>query len=155
MPPDDTAPKDRGASRNKRTRKTRKPTPFIAVVTGGREFTEEKRDRARLRRHLEGAVLVFDGGARGFDGFAREVAKAAKLSRCTVPALWSLQKSSAGPRRNARMLTFAQLTAEELGLPLRLISGPGGKGTKNMRRLAEQRGVEVRHLRDPQWDGGR
>ena len=116
---------------------------WVALVTGGRDFSPSKVARAKLDSALCGAVVMFSGDARGFDSFALERASHGLIPVYRCPALWEHEGNSAGPRRNSRMLAMGRGTARELGIGIKLIAGPGGRGTADMCAKAKAVGIEV------------
>lgn len=75
------------------------------------------------------------GGAKGVDTFAREWAVTyPAIKRWVAKADWDRYGKSAGPIRNKRMLDWG---------PDLVVAFPGGKGTANMIKQAEDAGVKV------------
>lgn len=109
--------------------------PVTALFCGSREWT----DRDRIRRDLESLPpdsIVIEGGARGADRIAREVAHALGIHVATMPALWDFYEKSAGYRRNEAM---ARLQPDYCyAYPL------GDPGTRHMIDIAEANCVQVR-----------
>lgn len=70
------------------------------LVCGGRDF----RDRAALKRRMaqlaQGEMVLIEGGARGADSLAHEIAAELGWTIETFPADWNAHGKSAGPRRN-------------------------------------------------------
>lgn len=117
--------------------------PFIAIATGGRNFVSNAIHCREMSQASAGAVILFHGGADGFDTAAARVANDSHVPVCAVPALWRFEGKKAGPCRNARMLRMALDMALELDIPVRLIVGPGGRGTADMVKRARSADVEV------------
>jgi hypothetical protein len=121
-----------------------------AIVCGGRDY----RNRDRLFRVLDAAAerlgvdAIVEGGQRskdpetderfGADWLAKSWAIQRGLQCDTYYAAWDLHGKAAGPMRNAEML--AKSDAELV------IAFPGGAGTADMVRRAEQAGVEVKRI---------
>lgn len=107
------------------------------IVCGGRD----QRDYGEVARVLNDLHVVFPfgkvahGGARGVDSFADRWAKANNIPVVMFPADWKRYGNSAGPIRNETMLSIMK--------PHLVIAFPGGKGTKNMVRLARKAAVPV------------
>jgi hypothetical protein len=80
---------------------------------------------------------VIQGGALGADSLGRIWADMYGVKCITVPADWAAHGRAAGPIRNKRMLTDFK--------PDLVVAFPGGKGTANMIRQAEEAGVRVMH----------
>lgn len=117
------------------------------LVCGGREFRERAQLYAAMdRMHVEfgGITMVIEGGCRRYDEEGNEVPTADSLARdwatekgihvATVPALWERYGRSAGPIRNAAMLTLQ---------PMAVVAFPGGAGTASMIRMASTGGVPI------------
>ena len=118
--------------------------PFIAIATGGRDFVSSRARQREIQDQLIGAVAMFQGGANGFDKVAEHVALGSvRVPVYSVPALWEHQGKKAGPARNARMLPMALDLGRELDLPVRLLVGPGGRGTADMVAKARRAGLDI------------
>jgi hypothetical protein len=78
---------------------------------------------------------IIEGGATGADSLARSWAKMHRVKCITVPADWAAHGRAAGPIRNRRMLFDFK--------PDIVIAFPGGRGTEDMIRQAEQLGIKV------------
>lgn len=78
---------------------------------------------------------IIEGGATGADSLARAWAKGHRVKCVTVPADWATHGRAAGPIRNRRMLFDFK--------PDIVIAFPGGRGTEDMIRQAEQLGIKV------------
>ena len=117
------------------------------LVCGGRDF-----DKTQVFNWLESAAEVeiasvtgcsvfsidtlIHGGARGADeGAAVWGASEPACKVLAFPADWKTHGKAAGPIRNARMIRE--------GKPDVVIAFPGGRGTANMRALAEAAGIPV------------
>lgn len=113
------------------------------IVCGGRDFASpaliwESLDRFHASHTI---TALMQGGARGVDTFARDwAAQHPEIARFVCHADWKTHGNSAGPRRNARMLTWK---------PDLVIAFPGGRGTANMVSQALQAGVRVLHITYP------
>lgn len=114
------------------------------LVCGGRDYT----DRETLETELNfttnpqhGGKWSFDlicGMARGADRLAYEWAQKHGITVLEFPAEWDKYGKRAGYLRNKQML--------DEGKPDLVIAFPGGVGTANMIKLAEEAGVEVRKI---------
>lgn len=83
------------------------------IVTGDREWTDRKLVRNTLvslipKRFRGPSTTIGEGGARGLDTIAREVAKKLGIHVLTEHANWKKHKKAAGPIRNQNMLDFLQ-----------------------------------------------
>lgn len=74
------------------------------------------------------------GGAKGWDQFAKEWAIVNRIQHFECKPDWNKYGLAAGPIRNARMLEWK---------PDYVIAGPGGRGTADMIRQAVAAGVKV------------
>jgi ABC-type Fe3+-hydroxamate transport system substrate-binding protein len=87
-----------------------------------------------LTRYVTNQDIVIHGGARGADKLAGEWCQDGGIACAIVPAQWYYYRKSAGPVRNEWMMRLK---------PDLVIAFPGGTGTANMIKLAEEAGVEV------------
>jgi predicted Rossmann-fold nucleotide-binding protein len=106
------------------------------VVCGGRDFRERAFAFAELSRlhDLYGFTEVIQGGAKGADSLAYWWAKNKEIPVKTVNAQWEIHGKSAGVIRNFVMADMK---------PDLVIAFPGGRGTKDMVRIARKRGIKV------------
>lgn len=107
------------------------------LVCGGRDYA----NRAQLfqtldRVHAKAPITtIVHGAARGADSLAGRWA-AERGVRCEVyPADWQRDGKRAGYIRNQRMLDASR--------PDAVVAFPGGPGTADMVRLAQQRGLNI------------
>jgi hypothetical protein len=107
------------------------------LVCGGRDFSDTVRVYRALDELKRHNVIdaVIEGDARGADRIAGYWARKNRIDNIKFPADWDKDGRAAGPIRNERMLRE--------GKPNLVLAFPGGKGTANMKRLAEQAGVPV------------
>lgn len=107
------------------------------IVCGGRNYQDVDAIYAALDRidaergHIS---VVIHGNAMGADRWAGLWAYSRMRRVWACPAEWAKYGRSAGPRRNKRMLGYK---------PALVIAFPGGRGTRNMIKLALAAGVEV------------
>jgi hypothetical protein len=109
------------------------------LVCGGRDYN----DRGKVFEALDGlhnehgALIIIEGGAAGADTFAGEWTCMQRTCRLiTEPAEWVRYETSAGPIRNAKMITDHK--------PEIVLAFPGGRGTADMVRQA--RGAKINVL---------
>lgn len=110
------------------------------LVCGGRDLTDAAWVADRLGRlHAKRPItLLVHGAAPGADLAAELWARSAQVDYHAYPARWRADgPTSAGPRRNQRMLD-----AERDGLEL-VVAFPGGRGTADMVRRAAAAGVRI------------
>jgi len=107
-------------------------------VCGGRRYYDRRRVFDTLDE-IDGPqfaiTCVIHGSATGADLLADEWATERKIEREAYPARWQERGRSAGPERNARMLSE--------GRPELVVAFPGGRGTADMVRRARAAGVRV------------
>ena len=111
----------------------------IVLVCGGRDYTDRDFLRVALDTLSErkGNVTILHGGCHtGADSLAEEWAASRERPSIIVRAEWSKYGKSAGPRRNAIMLHY---------IPDGVVAFPGGSGTLDMCRKAEDAGFAVWH----------
>ena len=104
------------------------------IVCGGRAYTGKAAVFAVLDSCQPTGLLVH-GAARGVDSLADAWATARSVPVRRFPAPWAREGNSAGPLRNAAMLSATQ--------PAAVIAFPGGKGTRDMVQRARAAGVPV------------
>lgn len=88
-----------------------------------------------------GSFEVVDGGARGADTLARQIAQDLNLPVREFPADWERYGKAAGMIRNQKMLDDLLEADQRLVLAFPL---PQSRGTRDMIRRAEKAGVEAR-----------
>jgi hypothetical protein len=108
------------------------------LVTGDRNWN----DRPTMYTILDGMPItsIVEGCARGADRMAEEWAALRKIPVQHFPAKWDLYGKSAGPRRNAEMLT----TKPDLVIAFHKHIEES-RGTRDMIKQAERKGIDV-HL---------
>lgn len=124
---------------------------MIVIICGGRGYTLTAHDQAWLEAlHAETPFReVITGGATGADAGAKHWADHHGIDTVTFHPNWTQYGTSAGPRRNARMRTYLWALRQH-GADVAVLAFPGGEGTADMVRQAEQVGVNV--LRPPPQD---
>lgn len=120
------------------------------LVCGGRYYRDKEhlyavldafhaREEIFLVIHGDSGELDSDGRAVcGADKIAGNWAWDRKVPLQVFPAQWDKWGPPAGPIRNTQMLTVGQPTV--------VIAFPGGKGTANMIKQAEQKGIPVMRM---------
>lgn len=108
------------------------------LVCGGRDY----KDHVTLHNRLIEVMgergrpyLLIHGAAKGADRLAERWARHMGVHVRAYPAEWKRYGPSAGPIRNKQML--------DEGRPNLVIAFPGGRGTADMVKQAQERGVEV------------
>jgi len=112
------------------------------LVCGGRDYSDEatlNSTLSELHRDIGFHTLVH-GDASGADRLAGLWANAnGKVKVETYPANWSKHGKSAGPKRNALMLS------SDIDL---VVAFSGGRGTSDMIRKAKAAGVQVLEIEE-------
>ena len=117
-------------------------TDNIVLVTGSRYWTNRQTIHDTLKE-LPKDTLIIQGGARGADTLAREVAEELGLEVKTFKAEWDKYGRSAGPIRNQRML-------DETHPSLVLVFHSDiehSKGTKDMVERVRKTAIPIRVIR--------
>lgn len=106
------------------------------IVCGGRDYNDMKFIWQCLDHMLErGPVaMVIHGGAEGADQYAGAWAFQRCIPCLSVPANWGEHGKAAGPIRNRQML---ELVVDGV------VAFPGGVGTADMIKQAQEAGVPV------------
>lgn len=104
------------------------------IVCGSRDWTD--RDCIAAWMLLRDVTHVIEGGARGADRIARDVARSNKITVQTYEADWKKHGRAAGPIRNRQMLEAK---------PDQVLAFPKGvsRGTRDMITAAQDAGVPV------------
>lgn len=109
---------------------------MIVAVTGGRNWNDPSFVGRCLWSFHDRHVIseLHEGGADGWDSWCRQWARSRGIDVFTY---WynSGRGKAGGPYRNGLILDRAK--------PKVLLAGPGGHGTANMIRQAEERGIKV------------
>lgn len=113
---------------------------MIVLVCGGRDFTDGAMVAGALS-FLRPQDLLIHGGCRdrsdhkrGADWLADAAARYNGVHVAVVEALWGYYDKQGGPLRNQAMLCLR---------PDKVIAFPGGRGTENCIRQAEEAGIPV------------
>lgn len=114
----------------------------IALVTGGRKYSNMLRVYEALRYHTPDAVV--HGAATGADSLARRWADENDIPHVPFPARWDVDgKLRAGVIRNTRMLKYI-LERISLGDECILIKFKGGSGTEDMlKKVRSKRKIRI------------
>lgn len=102
------------------------------LVTGGRYYSDIEKVREVLSLYKN--ITLVNGGARGADSLCVQVAKELGFNIETHNAKWNLYGKIAGAIRNAEMVD------SDIDL---CIAFPGGRGTEDCVRRAEEKGIKV------------
>jgi hypothetical protein len=111
------------------------------LVCGGRHYRDNGAVFGRLNiLHADkGIAVIIHGSATGADALAEKWAVANDVPIMALKADWNAYGRAAGPIRNRKMLTE--------GRPDLVLAFPGGDGTADMVRQAEDRGFLVERYR--------
>lgn len=107
------------------------------LVCGGRSYSNMLNVMATLddyHKHFKIDVLI-QGGAKGADALAKLWAQNNGIPTITMDANWDFYAKKAGSTRNGWMIEHAR--------PDEVIAFPGGPGTVDMCRQAEQNNIKV------------
>ncbi len=113
---------------------------MYVIICGGRDHPPFTLEDIYWLNSL-GITKVITGGARGVDLWAADWATVKGLPLTVYEADWETFGKAAGPIRNARMLWDLVLADPETEIAV--VVFPGGRGTADMVRRAEQTGVRV------------
>lgn len=107
------------------------------LVCGGRDFTDRKYlfETLDYIHAAHSITCIIHGAARGADTLAGDWANCRDVATQVYPADWNRDGRSAGPIRNARMLTE--------GKPDEIVAFRGGNGTADMMAKATAAGLKV------------
>jgi predicted Rossmann-fold nucleotide-binding protein len=113
-----------------------------AIICGSRNHAMPYEDWLWLDKLKDSLPImeVIEGGASGADRMARQWAINNGINVTTVPANWKAHGKAAGPIRNAQMAAMGDL----------VIAFPGGRGTADMVRQADARGLPVYRREQPE-----
>lgn len=116
-----------------------------AIVTGGRDYADERRVKQVLGWHQyqalpHGRFGILHGGATGADTLAHNWALRIGAPCVSMPADWGRLGRRAGPIRNGQLLGLFGLQ------PYLVIAFPGGKGTADMVGQATALNIPVEHV---------
>lgn len=113
------------------------------IVTGPRDYTNYKFVELKIAmiwsmyKKNASNIEIVEGGAKGVDSLAKQVALTHKLSLKEFPADWNKYGHSAGPIRNSQMADYGDIL-----IAFRYINNPS-KGTESMIKIALKKGLEV------------
>ena len=115
------------------------------IIAGGRTYRFTMYDHAILHKlHLGLPITeVVCGMAKGADMEGFKWATRRKIPIERFPANWKLHGRSAGPIRNGVMATYAAA----------LIAFPGGRGTANMIKQAQEHNLIIHIIKPPESTG--
>ena len=131
--------------------------PRRVIVAGNRNFGQTDEERALMRSHMESLccppyvtadkVEVVSGCARGVDTAGADLARELGYGVKEFPADWESYGKSAGFIRNAQMADYASEDDHRWkGVLLAFWDGES-KGTADMIRQAEKKGLSVKVVR--------
>ena len=109
------------------------------LICGGRDYRDWDAFRLAIRTVLKAVdgeeLRIVHGGATGADAMAAKWAEEHGCECVAYEADWRREGRSAGPRRNQRMLDNEHVSL--------VVAFPGGRGTADMVRRAEAKGIQV------------
>jgi hypothetical protein len=103
------------------------------LVCGGRHYSDYKKVKAVLDE--QPITTIVHGDQSGADALADKYGKEKDIPVKRYPADWIPLGRAAGPIRNKKMLDMEN--------PDMVIAFPGGPGTRNMVKQAQQRNIKV------------
>lgn len=108
------------------------------LVTGGRNFADQGLVQSTLKAiHSKTPItLLIHGAASGADQLPGEWAVQIGIEVLACPADWKRFGKGAGPIRNRQMLDHS---------PELLVAFPGGKGTSDMIKAAQNKRLPIQH----------
>lgn len=111
------------------------------LISGSRGWTDKQRIIDALDK-LPKIDIIIQGGAKGADSIARDIAKERNIQCITYPALWNKYGRAAGMIRNQQML--------DEGKPDIVLAFPKKTsiGTFGMMRIAKKAGITVEMYKD-------
>lgn len=113
------------------------------LVCGGRDYSDANTlwgELDTIRRETpDDAMVVIQGGAHGADQMAREWCATRYVPYDNYAADWAKHGKAAGPIRNQRMI--------DEGKPSLILAFPGGRGTADMCRRAENAGILIKRVK--------
>lgn len=116
--------------------------------TGGRDY-EDYDNVAEVMRLLsefyDDDLRVMHGGARGADTLVDEAARQFGVRTKVFAANWATYGKPAGVIRNKAMADYLEMCRSK-DHTVEVIAFPGGTGTADMVRQAEQRGIDVQRF---------
>lgn len=109
---------------------------MIVIVCGGRDYTDQDHlFKYLIKFHAKHSIdKLIEGGASGADTLARRWAELCHIPFTEIKADWKRHGPRAGPLRNEKMADM---------LPDAVIAFPGGRGTANMKMIANRRRIKV------------
>jgi len=108
------------------------------LICGSRDYVGRAK-MVSIMSNLSPSATIIEGGAKGADTMAREIAEAWGWKVIEFPADWATYGKAAGPIRNKQMLVEGKPD-----LVLAFYSAKEkSKGTKNMVEQAKKAGVRV------------
>ena len=114
------------------------------LVCGGRDYADTDTEQAaeiyfaiRDIHEKTPITALIQGGSRGADQCAADLAKELGIKVVTVPADWNKHGKAAGPIRNQRMIDDFK--------PDLVLAFPGGRGTADMVARAKTAGLPIIH----------
>jgi hypothetical protein len=108
---------------------------YRIAVTGGRNYDNKLVVFNTLDDYvsnIKDTILLMHGGCTGADQLAKEWARLRGIHNAEVEALFNYYGPIGGPKRNKMIIDMA---------PNILIAFPGGKGTANMLKQAQDQGI--------------
>lgn len=112
------------------------------LVTGSREWVDERRIRAALATYPRGTVLVHGACPRGADALADKVGRELGFEVRRYPAKWRLHGRAAGHLRNQEMIDKEHQDDQPITLALAFPT-KSSRGTWDCVHRLQAAGIEV------------
>lgn len=116
---------------------------YAVLVTGGRDYDNRNVIGRTVLSFPEGA-LVIHGGARGADSVVRSACKVHGYPYAEVPYFGWLGKLG-GYERNQMMVDLLS-SLRDAGWLVKVVAFPGGRGTADCTRRAEEAGLPIQRV---------
>jgi hypothetical protein len=113
------------------------PRSARLIVCGGRDYAD--RERVFEVLDLLAPVEIAQGEANGADSLAKAWAAKRGVPCARFPALWNVDRKSAGAKRNRRMFAGFE--------PDGTVAFPGGRGTADMENVTIDGGAWLVRIR--------
>lgn len=114
------------------------------LVTGSRDYKNEKAIEREFRKLPQGTVIVHGACPTGADAIAEKLAKKFGFPIRRYPADWEAEGKSAGPKRNSKMIREEHKGGDPISLGLAFtLDLSRSRGTKDCVERARKAGIKV------------
>lgn len=116
---------------------------MIVLICGDRNW-DNKTVIVNALKDLPKNTVVLEGGCRGADLLAKDVATDLGLTVLEFPAQWDVHGKAAGPIRNSEMLSYVDMAGNKVELVMAFHANISkSKGTADVVRKATAKGIKV------------